>query len=48
MEAEGFRRRSLESGTYVAYMGPEQLAEFTRTELAHWSGVIERLGVKLE
>ena len=48
VEAEDFRRRSLQSGTHVAYMGPEQLAEFTRTELAHWSGVIERLGIKLE
>lgn len=48
VEAEDFRRRSLQSGTHVAYMGPEQLADFTRTELAHWSGVIERLGIKLE
>jgi tripartite-type tricarboxylate transporter receptor subunit TctC len=48
VEAESFRRRALDSGTYVAYMAPEELAAFTRTELAYWSEVIERLGVKLE
>jgi tripartite-type tricarboxylate transporter receptor subunit TctC len=45
---EAFRRRALESGTQVAFMGPEELAGFTRTELTFWSGVIERLGIKLE
>ncbi len=45
---EAFRRRALESGTQVAFMGPEELAAFTRTELTFWSGVIERLGIKLE
>ncbi len=45
---EAFRRRALESGTQVAFMGPAELAAFTRTELTFWSGVIERLGIKLE
>ncbi|WP_137177334.1 tripartite tricarboxylate transporter substrate binding protein [Roseomonas sp. AR75] len=48
VQTEGFRRRALDSGTHVAFMNPEELAAFTRTELAFWSEVIERLGIKLE
>jgi tripartite-type tricarboxylate transporter receptor subunit TctC len=48
VETDAFRRRARDSGTTVAFMGPEELAAFTRTELGFWSAVIERLGIKLE
>lgn len=43
-----FRRRAEESGTYATFMGPEELATFTRTELEHWSALIRQIGVTLD
>ncbi|MCR0985566.1 Bug family tripartite tricarboxylate transporter substrate binding protein [Roseomonas populi] len=43
-----FRRRCEESGTYAAYMNPTELAAFTGSELARWSELIQRLGIRAE
>jgi tripartite-type tricarboxylate transporter receptor subunit TctC len=43
-----FKRRTEESGTYASFKGPAELAEFTKTELAHWSNVIKTLGITAE
>jgi tripartite-type tricarboxylate transporter receptor subunit TctC len=46
--APEFRRRCEESGTYAAYMNPAELAAFTASELARWSELIQRLGIRAE
>ncbi|WP_458095184.1 Bug family tripartite tricarboxylate transporter substrate binding protein [Roseomonas sp. WA12] len=47
-ETPEFRRRCEESGTYAAYMNPTELAAFTSSELAYWSDLIRRLGIRPE
>jgi tripartite-type tricarboxylate transporter receptor subunit TctC len=43
-----FQRRSIEAGTIPAFMGPEELATFTHSELGRWSEIIRRLGIRSE
>jgi len=42
------RRKAEESGTTVDQMGPAQLAEFTRKELAYWGQVIKSARITAE
>lgn len=48
VQSQEFRRRAEESGTYATYKTPSELAAFTRTELARWSGIIHDLGITLD
>jgi tripartite-type tricarboxylate transporter receptor subunit TctC len=43
-----FKRRAEEAGTYATFMGPADLDKLTRTELAYWSDIIKKLGIKAE
>ncbi|WPB84471.1 Bug family tripartite tricarboxylate transporter substrate binding protein [Sediminicoccus rosea] len=47
-ETAEFRRKAQEAGTYVTFLGPEELAAFTATELTRWSGIIQGLGIRLD
>jgi tripartite-type tricarboxylate transporter receptor subunit TctC len=43
-----FKRRAEEAGTYASFMGPAALDAHTRKELAYWSDVIQKLGIKAD
>jgi tripartite-type tricarboxylate transporter receptor subunit TctC len=43
-----FKRRAEDAGTYATFMGPADLAAFTRSELGYWSDVIKTVGIKVE
>ncbi len=45
---EDYRQRVMEQGAYATFMGPEELGEFTRSELAHWGDVIKEAGITLD
>jgi hypothetical protein len=38
----------MEQGAYAAFMGPKELGEFTRSELAYWGDVITKANIALE
>ena len=43
-----FKAQAEEQGTYAVYMGPKELAEFTKAELAYWGEAIRKAGISLE
>jgi tripartite-type tricarboxylate transporter receptor subunit TctC len=43
-----FKRRAEDAGTYATFMGPVQLAAFTRSELGYWSDIIHKIGIKVD
>jgi tripartite-type tricarboxylate transporter receptor subunit TctC len=44
-ERPDFKARVENSGAAIYYMGPEQLTEYTRQEVAHWREVFRNLGI---
>jgi tripartite-type tricarboxylate transporter receptor subunit TctC len=46
--SDNFRQRLMEQGAYAAFMGPKELGEFTRSELAYWGDVITKANIALE
>jgi tripartite-type tricarboxylate transporter receptor subunit TctC len=46
--SEDYRQKIQEQGAYATFMGPQELGEFTKAELAHWSEVIKKAGITLE
>ena len=40
-----FRAKVEQQGAYATYLGPAELAEFTRKELDYWSAVIAKAGI---
>jgi tripartite-type tricarboxylate transporter receptor subunit TctC len=48
MEDQTFKRKAEEQGAHAAYMNPDQLAEFTRAELARWGEVIKSADIKAD
>src|SRR3546814_9971898 len=48
IKSDDFKARAQGSGTQAAYMGPDEFAEFTRSELDLWAQVIkDRKGTRL-
>jgi tripartite-type tricarboxylate transporter receptor subunit TctC len=45
---ESYRQRITEQGAYPVFMGPQELGEFTKAELAHWGEVIKTAGIILD
>jgi tripartite-type tricarboxylate transporter receptor subunit TctC len=48
IESADFKKHAEESGTYATYMGPRELADYTRAQLQYWSAVIQKTGIKVE
>jgi tripartite-type tricarboxylate transporter receptor subunit TctC len=48
VKSPAFEKSALEQGTYAVHMGPKELGEFTRTELAQWGEVIKKAGIELD
>ena len=48
VNSEEFKRKAEEQGTHAAYMGPRELAEFTKAEIAHWGEAIRKANISLE
>jgi tripartite-type tricarboxylate transporter receptor subunit TctC len=48
VKSEAFQKKAMEQGTYAVHMGPQELGEFTKTELARWGEVIKKAGITLE
>lgn len=48
VKSDEFQRKALEQGTYGVYMGPEELRDLVKTELASWSEVIKKADISLE
>jgi tripartite-type tricarboxylate transporter receptor subunit TctC len=46
--SESYRQRITEQGAYPVFMGPQELGEFTKAELAHWGEVIKTAGITLD
>jgi tripartite-type tricarboxylate transporter receptor subunit TctC len=46
MQTDAFKRKAEEQGAEATYMNPQQLAEFTRAELARWGGVVKTANIK--
>jgi tripartite-type tricarboxylate transporter receptor subunit TctC len=45
VERPDFKARVEKSGAAIFYMGPEQLTEYTKQEVAHWRDVVGKLGI---
>jgi len=45
VERPDFKARIEKSGATIYYMGPEQLTEYTKQEVAHWRDVVRKLGI---
>jgi tripartite-type tricarboxylate transporter receptor subunit TctC len=43
-----YKQKILEQGAYATFMGPKELGEFTKTELAYWGEVIKKAGITLD
>lgn len=43
-----FKQKVEAQGAYAKFMGPAELASFTKQELDYWSGVITAAGIKVE
>jgi tripartite-type tricarboxylate transporter receptor subunit TctC len=48
VERPDFKRRVEQSGATISYMGPDELAQYTKEEVAHWTGVIRKLGIPMQ
>lgn len=48
MQTDAFKRKAEEQGATADYMNPQQLAEFTRAELARWGDVVKTANIKPE
>ena len=45
IERADFKARVEQSGATIYYMGPDELTNYTKNEVAHWTGVIRKLGI---
>ena len=43
-----YKQKILEQGAYATFMGPKELGEFTKAELAYWGEVIKKAGITLD
>jgi tripartite-type tricarboxylate transporter receptor subunit TctC len=43
-----FKEKVEAQGAYASFMGPSELADFTKKELDYWSGVISSAGIQVE
>jgi tripartite-type tricarboxylate transporter receptor subunit TctC len=43
-----FKRSAADAGTYATFLGPADLDKRTRSELAYWSEIIHKIGIKAE
>jgi tripartite-type tricarboxylate transporter receptor subunit TctC len=48
MKTEDFKRKAEEQGAYATYMNPQQLGEFTKTELVNWGRIVKAANIKAE
>lgn len=48
VESDEFKAQATKQGAYAEYMNPEQLRQFTSSELTHWGDVIKKAGISLE
>jgi tripartite-type tricarboxylate transporter receptor subunit TctC len=46
--SDDFQERAAQAGTQAVFMGPEELADFTRTEISYWAEVIDEVGIEVE
>ena len=47
-QTAAFKKKAEELGAVADYMGPQQLAEFTRVELARWAGVVQAARIQAD
>lgn len=47
-EREDFKERVRKTGSELFYKGPEETDRFTQEQLVYWSGVIKKLGIKVQ
>jgi tripartite-type tricarboxylate transporter receptor subunit TctC len=45
---EDFKERVAKSGATLVQMGPDELDRFTAAQVAHWNGIIKRLGITVQ
>ncbi len=43
-----FKQRAEQAGTYATYIGPQELAQYTQSQLAYWSKVIKQANIKVD
>ena len=48
MQTDAFKRKAEEQGATADYMNPQQLADFTRAELARWGQVVKTANIKAD
>ena len=44
---EEYKKSILDQGAYPIFMGPQELADFTKSELAYWGDVVRKSGITL-
>ena len=44
---EAFQQSAQEQGTYAVHMGPKELGEYTKAQLAYWGDVIRKANISL-
>jgi tripartite-type tricarboxylate transporter receptor subunit TctC len=47
-EGADFKQRVEQGGATIYYMGPDALTDYTKTEVAHWTAVIRKLGIPMQ
>jgi tripartite-type tricarboxylate transporter receptor subunit TctC len=47
-EREDVKERVRQSGSEMLYKGPEETDRFTKEQLAYWTGIINKLGIKVQ
>lgn len=48
VKSDEFKQRAEQAGTYATYMGPQELANYTRSQLTYWSEVIKQANIKVD
>jgi tripartite-type tricarboxylate transporter receptor subunit TctC len=48
VKSEAFQKTALEQGTYAVHMGPKELGDFTKSEIAYWGEVIKKAEISLD
>lgn len=48
VKSADFKQRAEQAGTYATYMGPQELAQYTQSQLTYWSKVIKQANIKVD
>lgn len=46
LQTEAFKKKAEEQGAVADYLNPQQLAEFTKAELARWGQVVKAANIQ--